>query len=66
VPIHTLYKWLSQGHGPPNFRIGRTFRYRKSDVMRWLSEQIGDALTICGSKCGKTYPRKAFKQAPDS
>jgi len=65
VPVATLYKWRQKGERPPTYRICRCVRYRPSEVLRWLTEQVGP-LAVCSSECGKTYPRNAFKQVPGS
>ncbi|MFI1994589.1 helix-turn-helix transcriptional regulator [Actinoplanes sp. NPDC020271] len=38
-PKHTLYAWHSRGKGPRAIRVGRTLRYRRSEVERWLDSQ---------------------------
>lgn len=35
----TLIAWRMLGKGPPYVRIGRSIRYRKSDLVNWLEEQ---------------------------
>jgi predicted DNA-binding transcriptional regulator AlpA len=39
VPVATLRYWRHLGSGPQSFRIGRTVRYWRSDVYRWLEKQ---------------------------
>jgi excisionase family DNA binding protein len=39
VPLATIYKWRSNGYGPPASRLGRHVRYRRSDVRRWEEER---------------------------
>ena len=38
VPEATLRYWRHLGTGPRGFRIGRTVRYWRSEVHRWLEE----------------------------
>ena len=39
VPEATLRYWRHLGTGPHGFRIGRSVRYWRNDVMHWLEEQ---------------------------
>jgi excisionase family DNA binding protein len=39
VSRKTLYNWRAIGTGPNGFRVGRTVRYRRESVERWLREQ---------------------------
>ena len=39
VPVATLRYWRHLGNGPHSFRIGRTVRYWRTDVLRWLEDQ---------------------------
>lgn len=39
IPKATLYKWRSEGTGPPGMRLGKYVRYRRSEVERWIDEQ---------------------------
>jgi excisionase family DNA binding protein len=39
VSRKTLYNWRAIGTGPHGFRVGRTVRYRRESVERWLREQ---------------------------
>ena len=38
VPPQTLYGWRTRGDGPPGLKVGRHLRYRRDDLMRWLSD----------------------------
>ena len=38
-PVSTLRWWRHRGIGPRSFKLGRTVRYRRHDVLRWLSQQ---------------------------
>lgn len=40
VPVTTLYKWRGEGRGPRSARIGRGLRYRRTDVEKWLEQQL--------------------------
>ena len=40
VPIKTLYAWRYRGEGPIGFRAGKHLRYRRSDIQRWIEQQI--------------------------
>lgn len=39
VPEATLRYWRHLGTGPRGFRLGRTVRYWRSEVILWLTEQ---------------------------
>jgi excisionase family DNA binding protein len=39
VSRKTLYNWRAIRTGPDGFRVGRTVRYRRESVERWLREQ---------------------------
>ncbi|GAC1530873.1 MAG: hypothetical protein NVS3B1_23550 [Marmoricola sp.] len=39
VPIATLRYWRHLGSGPQSFRIGRSVRYWRTDVLQWLETQ---------------------------
>lgn len=39
VPEATLRYWRHLGTGPHGFRIGRSVRYWRNEVVHWLSEQ---------------------------
>ena len=39
VPVATLRYWRHLGSGPQSFRIGRTVRYWRTDVLQWLESQ---------------------------
>lgn len=43
IPKQTLYRWRSEGVGPPGLRLGRHVRYRRSDVDAWLGSPKGQA-----------------------
>ena len=39
VPVATLRYWRHLGTGPNSFRIGRSVRYWRTDVLLWLENQ---------------------------
>jgi predicted DNA-binding transcriptional regulator AlpA len=39
VPVATLRYWRHLGSGPSSFRIGRSVRYWRSEVLLWLENQ---------------------------
>lgn len=41
VPVATLRYWRHLGTGPHSFRIGRSVRYWRTEVLRWLEDQSG-------------------------
>jgi excisionase family DNA binding protein len=43
VHVDTLRRWRLSGYGPAYVRIGRTYRYWRSEVMAWLDENRPDA-----------------------
>jgi excisionase family DNA binding protein len=42
VPVATLRYWRHLGSGPHSFRVGRSVRYWRTDVLRWLEQQSND------------------------
>jgi excisionase family DNA binding protein len=36
VPVATVYRWRRYGRGPKGFLIGRSVKFRWSDVEAWL------------------------------
>lgn len=40
VPVKTIYRWRTMRTGPPSFRCGRHVRYRRSDVIKWIEQQM--------------------------
>jgi excisionase family DNA binding protein len=36
VSVRTLERWRREGTGPPWVRVGRSPRYRRQDIDRWL------------------------------
>lgn len=38
VAVELIYRWNTAGTGPARIRVGRTVRYRPSDVEAWLTE----------------------------
>jgi predicted DNA-binding transcriptional regulator AlpA len=41
TPIATLRYWRHLGTGPRGFRLGRRVMFRREDLERWLTDQIG-------------------------
>jgi excisionase family DNA binding protein len=39
VSVRTLERWRQEGTGPAFIRVGRSPRYRRSDVDAWLERQ---------------------------
>ena len=42
VPVATLRYWRHLGSGPRSFRVGRSVRYWRTEVLRWLEQQTND------------------------
>jgi excisionase family DNA binding protein len=41
VPVGTLYQWRHEGKPmPPAVKLGRSLRFRPSDVQAWLDEMF--------------------------
>jgi predicted DNA-binding transcriptional regulator AlpA len=59
VPVSTIYSWNRQGAGPPHYKIGKSLRYRGSDVLRWAKENLVPK-AVCTGECGQSYPRRKF------
>jgi len=49
IPVATLYAWRQRGQGPVSFRVGKHLRYRRSDVVGWIGQQL-ELETVSGSK----------------
>jgi excisionase family DNA binding protein len=60
VPLDTIHEWHEEGTGPPGYQMHKESHYRRSDVVRWLTEQ-GVTLAVCQSECGRTYMRSGFE-----
>jgi excisionase family DNA binding protein len=43
VPVATLRYWRHLGTGPHSFKVGRSVRYWRTDVLRWLEDRSTDA-----------------------
>jgi predicted DNA-binding transcriptional regulator AlpA len=39
----TLAQWRSKGFGPPFMRVGRSIRYRLTDVNKWAEANLTSA-----------------------
>jgi len=39
VPKGTVYRWSSEGTGPPVLKVGRHLRYPRSKLAAWLEQQ---------------------------
>jgi excisionase family DNA binding protein len=39
VSVRTLERWRQEGIGPTFIQVGRSPRYRRSDVDAWLEQQ---------------------------
>ena len=42
VSVATLRYWRHLGSGPRSFRIGRSVRYWRAEVLHWLEQQSND------------------------
>ncbi|HEX7210645.1 MAG TPA: helix-turn-helix domain-containing protein [Propionibacteriaceae bacterium] len=42
VSVATLRYWRHVGSGPRSFRVGRSVRYWRTEVLRWLEQQSND------------------------
>jgi predicted DNA-binding transcriptional regulator AlpA len=42
VPVATLRYWRHLGSGPRSFRVGRSVRYWRTEVLDWLEQQSND------------------------
>ena len=40
----TLERWRSDGYGPRWLKVGRSIRYRESDLQEWLESRVVGAL----------------------
>lgn len=57
APVATLRYWRYLEIGPHSFRVGRSVRYWKSDVLAWLHAQDVDRF---GSSTGQTRRLEAL------
>lgn len=39
VPVATVYQWRLHGKGPKGYRVGRSVKFRLSEVEDWLQQQ---------------------------
>jgi predicted DNA-binding transcriptional regulator AlpA len=70
-PEHTLDQWRYLGRGPKAIKVGRTLRYRWSDVEAWLNELAaagGDSAALQatrparGSSLPPGRPKRRYSQ----
>ena len=51
-----LVKWRREGRGPRYIRVGRSIRYRLSDLLNWIEEhavkQASSSPTVSGPSSG--------------
>jgi excisionase family DNA binding protein len=40
IPIRTVYTMNCDGTAPPRYRVGRSVRYRMSEVEQWLKARL--------------------------
>ncbi len=38
MSFRTLQSWRSESKGPPYLKLGRSIRYRKSDLLAWVEK----------------------------
>jgi excisionase family DNA binding protein len=43
VPKATVYRWTSDGSGPPFYKIGRHNRRKRSEVLAWFDSRQDEA-----------------------
>jgi excisionase family DNA binding protein len=43
VPKATVYRWTSDGSGPPFYKIGRHNRRERSEVLAWFDSRQDEA-----------------------
>ena len=57
LPVRTLQSWRLRGGGPEFYKIGRSVRYKRSDLDEWLAGRKASSTAshgVCpdqGSKC---------------
>jgi excisionase family DNA binding protein len=39
IPVNTVYKWSTEGGGPPAYKVGKYLRFRVEDVLAWLESR---------------------------
>lgn len=42
IPKRTLYRWTSEGKGPPFYAIGKYNRWKRSEVMAWFESHLDE------------------------
>ena len=50
----TLARWRNEGHGPPFFKLGGTYRYPADELERWIRSRFTDPAEA----------RPLFRQSP--
>lgn len=43
VHLKTFYRWCAIGLGPRSVLLGRSRRYRESDIAKWMEQERGKA-----------------------
>lgn len=57
LPVRTMQSWRLRGGGPEFYKIGRSVRYKRSDLDEWLANRKASSTAshgVCpdqGSKC---------------
>ena len=47
--VAALIKWRREGRGPRYIRVGRSIRYRVSDLVEWIQRHtVGQSSSACG------------------
>ena len=58
--IAAFIKWRREGRGPRYIRVGRSIRYRLSDLLNWIEEhtvkQTSSSSTVSGPNSGAPAP----------
>lgn len=49
VPLATIYRWNSDGHGPRRVSVGRHTRYAEADVRTWLATRTVESAAAGGA-----------------
>lgn len=40
TPVATMYRWRTQGEGPPAAKVGRRLLYRRAELTSWVAAQV--------------------------
>jgi excisionase family DNA binding protein len=42
IAMWRIYELIAQGEAPPHFRVGKTYRFPLTGVLRWIEERTNN------------------------